>query len=710
MHSTSGGNAAISTRAAAAQREGRFRVVHSKVAVRAAPSTQACAIHVAFKGDVYCGREHEIDGHPWLLLDPRHSNKFSIQSQSEEAWMLIHGAQVGLGDLLRPLYKDVEVLEELLWRLSGDKAERVRPVVSALKKANVRFGSELLRRTGTTLGLTRLQTLIEQDIHALVIPNILISLVRIAVEDSRLAFSGFPNPPPWSKTRILFTAPHSLPLCRPGHRPHVPEARTSGLARGFAETVGGVCLTWTQKEEERAKRFFRKKGRPDPTNKDPNFTHQRRLSSSPWTRNLREIKTLFDSDRPCLHIDLHGCKDPGPSGGSHLVVGLRAMEFAHKVTPCVFRRFLEIAFAAALPGWSVNLQPRRQLTGALEDDHCTLTQQSLSEEGGAWMWAVQLEMSRALRTYLASNTTVQGLVAEAIMYAWTIASHRDVKEPDRFVHHCAYWLARCKQSMGKDPPAGLSLSPPSVLAEDGPAETEGVNAAAATADSDACPGELECEEEAESEAAEATANTEPRPSAFDGSFKDVEEEMLKAARGLGDFSDPYDRRTRAQHPTAVTLLRDWFQSDVERPSQQYSVIGSWDSFVKPVPMEWDGVRFVYLLAVRGRVQFQILLDGDWNRVIYPSVAAATLNTRHAICGPDSNAHDYNWCIGNESSSSVDAYEVILWITKEGHALRVTWQRQTPNLTDKDEDDVCGRSRQSPSAGYSAQEFEVNFNS
>jgi hypothetical protein len=399
-------------------------------------------------------------------------------------------------------------IDELLWKIAGaagdESDKRVKNVIDAVVfQQSICTGSELLALTETASAREELQGKLSQEAGKKFwrLPTNFVSAMRTAVEESRLAFSGFPYAPPGTKHRILFSAPHSLPLCREGHRPHLPEAYTSDLAREFAQTVGGAFLTWTLQEKRRALRHYKSsaKGEPDPTNKDPNFTHRRALSESPWTRNLREIRNIFGQG-PSLHVDLHGCKDPGISGGAHLVVGLRAMEFANRGNDAVLlREYLRKVFKVALRGWSVNLQPQKQLTGALEDDFRTSSQQSLTDEGGAWTHSVQIEMSRQLRTHLVRDKEHRALVAQAIMWAWILTS--GCGEAARITHMMKRWISQCE---------ALSTST---------YPTKNDSATAAPSDPTEVPAECDANEEKaelDEKAGVATANDEASPSPYDG--------------------------------------------------------------------------------------------------------------------------------------------------------------------------------------------------
>mmetsp|Transcript_63997 Transcript_63997/g.180155 ORF Transcript_63997/g.180155 Transcript_63997/m.180155 type:complete len:228 (+) Transcript_63997:1-684(+) len=187
-------------------------------------------------------------------------------------------------------------------------------------------------------------------------------------------------------------------------------------------------MTWAQNEETRAVQCYRSSGsgQPDPSNKDPNFTRRSCLRESPWTRNLQDIRGLFGEGQPCLHVDLHGCKDPAsPGAGFHLIAGLRAMELADRADVEEFRAQLGGILPVILKGFDINMRPATMNTGACWDEgRCTLSQQGLADEGGGWSHAVQLEMSTSFRAELMGDAELRSCMAEGVLLAWqaTLAS------------------------------------------------------------------------------------------------------------------------------------------------------------------------------------------------------------------------------------------------------------------------------------------------
>lgn len=610
-------------------------------------------------------------------------------------------------------------LEDLLRRMSGDNTAKVETLVRALDAAGLQRGSALLEETEPIERRRVLQRIVscEARKEGCCIPETFVDDFRMAVQDSRLSFSGFPDPPPRTQCRVLFSAPHSIHLQREGHQTHKPEAYTSHLARDFAQTIGGAFLTWTMKEEARVKDLNKATGEPDPTNKDPNFTHCNGLNESAWTRNLREVRFLFGPGTPCLHVDLHGCKDPGPDGGSHLVVGLRAMEFAGCRGVEELRAELATVFAVALRGWSVNVRPMKVLTGALEDDWRTLTQQSLSEEGGAWTHAVQLEMSRTLRNRLARSKELRDMVARAIRIAWVLSASANDQPDENWqfaVLEVRRWLGLCKKHSAKKStgkrPAGTQADAGN--GEVGIAGAGGARAVHAGArggcgapklgsaerrtGSSAGSSEAREQEDFEDDARVddgGTANTEPTVVPCPTPIEDLEPGLLQKAMMLsrrcaspGRVPAMMQESSRAAPPPiiAVRVLRDWLRVPIG--GSAYFIVGTWNDW-KPEQMKKEGeVQFVSSVEIgeNGWESFQILLEGKWDTAIYPSIVDANPWVSHKVQGPDGKGHGKNWTMGCPDSEKKshkknvvekgEMYKIIAAVGSDQAVTRVTWLR------------------------------------
>jgi len=607
-------------------------------------------------------------------------------------------------------------VETLLWKFAGPYPDRVRALVDGVVKQNLQTSTQFLEATGFPAGHKRVQSVFENIAagYGQTLPSDITSWLRAVVDERRLEMRGFPESPPNTTHRILFTAPHSLPLRREGHKAHLPETYTGDLARYFAQSIGGVFLTWKKEENERALDYYKTKGEPDSTHMDPNYTPCTKLHDSSWTRNLHEMHGLFGLSRPCLHVDLHGCKDPGPAGGSHLVVGLRAMEKEKRPSVEDLRLKWSIIFSYALRGMSINVRPRRQLTGAVEDDsYLTLTQQSLRKEGGAWASAVQLEMSKTLRTRLARSRGLRDIMAEAILLAWLLTI--EVPDPAAVRNQLAQFRKRVQTFYITEP---IYIDSKSIGAESN-GKIESVDSdgedviGVATANSEKTPppfnGNWEMLgaqlEEMAADIKKGTSNTStvaalppgPIPSFMllnwlrhegpDESMPTAQKAILseplpsyvkmpsatsKSVDKNNDISQLSQQNGASTKPAAprrsaasFALSKQAANSDeaAERgvPEEQpilrkktFFIAGSWDKWSGVHEMKWTGSDFVYTLEIGQQAweSFQILLDGKWETTIYPSVADANPYTKYRLRGPNDKGHGKNFTIGKPHNSDV----------------------------------------------------------
>eukprot|EP00930_Biecheleria_cincta_P023648 TRINITY_DN1704_c0_g2_i1.p1 TRINITY_DN1704_c0_g2~~TRINITY_DN1704_c0_g2_i1.p1 ORF type:complete len:1333 (+),score=381.45 TRINITY_DN1704_c0_g2_i1:44-4000(+) len=92
---------------------GRFKVVHTQVAVRATPSMDGNIVGVVHQDRMLMGTPHLVGGQTWVRFEAGARKK--IAASGEEAWALIDGQALGLGQLLKPLDTDAKkALEKYL--------------------------------------------------------------------------------------------------------------------------------------------------------------------------------------------------------------------------------------------------------------------------------------------------------------------------------------------------------------------------------------------------------------------------------------------------------------------------------------------------------------------------------------------------------------------------------------------------------------------
>lgn len=116
----------------------------------------------------------------------------------------------------------------------------------------------------------------------------------------------------------------------------------------------------------------------------------------------------------------------------------------------------------------------------------------------------------------------------------------------------------------------------------------------------------------------------------------------------------------------------------KKPPFKLSIAGSWNGFV-PDEMEWEDGLFVFPMEVGddGWDCFQLLQNGSWDKVIYPSMEEAGANDKYSICGPDSGGHDRSWQIGkvdSEEASPGSHFVVCVSLDDKGKVNRVSWEK------------------------------------
>lgn len=259
---------------------------------------------------------------------------------------------------------------------------------------------------------------------------------------------------------ILVTAPHNVFLLRDGQEPHVMEEYTTLIAQRLARQLSGTCLSWSRAEQYRTELLWflarhqghsEKDGDPgvllDPRNRDPNYLSAEELTNNQW---FQQVSSLADAwrdslghERPLLHVDVHGCRDP-PFTPSHLTVGLAAMkrEVDSGKGPVPLARFetfaaaLEAELSSALR--CLELRPKallvrvlvpesedengiERLSGAWPTSSRRFTQSQQAISFAKFTHSCQLEMSKALRRALVKNDRTGINLGKVLHKAWTSA-------------------------------------------------------------------------------------------------------------------------------------------------------------------------------------------------------------------------------------------------------------------------------------------------
>lgn len=112
----------------------------------------------------------------------------------------------------------------------------------------------------------------------------------------------------------------------------------------------------------------------------------------------------------------------------------------------------------------------------------------------------------------------------------------------------------------------------------------------------------------------------------------------------------------------------------------FFLVASHDNWV-PHEMLWHEAHQYYHsnieLGDEGFTQFQIIVDGDEKRRLYPDSLEAYMGSNFSICGPDEGSKEHVWSIGKhqeENGAKGHFYEVRLHMTSLGKASTVSWVR------------------------------------
>jgi len=592
-------------------------------------------------------------------------------------------------------------LEELLCNLCANENLKKRALINFIYDAGISSPSAFLRSTDARAeNRKQIKRMLVSSAHkngwecSDPLAEKLIDALQMMVHDSRTKVKVFPDMKKQMPSPILFTAPHSILLRREGHSDHKPERKTWELANYFAqaENLNAICLCWTPVEKQRVKEWRSVTDEPDDTNMDPNFTDVNELRVSPWTRKLREVRARYTKRRPCLHVDMHGCRDPvpGSGAGSDIVVGLRAMERAGRSKEVdTLREMLELVFKYVLRDQSVNVRPQKDLTGALDDRWMTLTQQSLCLDGGSWTHSVQIEMSLSVRRRLSGSKPLATSVVQSIRLAWLITCSKFPKtrgyheltkdEVEAWIQQCDHYYEVIKPRMEKKE-NGKSNVGKGTVPEKSKRKTEEEDDSDNGDDGD-----------------DVTRNVENRqPSGADHmSLDEVKARLIQEAEWLaGNWSKVAktdNSNAQIQHPyppSAVDLFSEWLitplhHEQINHTDQivdyiyTYCIVGSFNDW-RPEPMSWQGDRFEFIIYVARAHHFQILYGCDFNRRFYPHVTDTGGAMHNLLVGPNSIGHGQNWSIYPDKRDAFNLgtrYIIELLVNDKMQPWSVTWERQ-----------------------------------
>mmetsp|Transcript_80831 Transcript_80831/g.237576 ORF Transcript_80831/g.237576 Transcript_80831/m.237576 type:complete len:807 (+) Transcript_80831:58-2478(+) len=114
----------------------------------------------------------------------------------------------------------------------------------------------------------------------------------------------------------------------------------------------------------------------------------------------------------------------------------------------------------------------------------------------------------------------------------------------------------------------------------------------------------------------------------------------------------------------------------------YSIAGTWSGWT-PKEMEWNGSEFTYIVTVGNNKweAFQILQNGSWDTVVYPSIKDANPQMVYTLRGPDNHNTGYNWVMGKPGFNPFKKdvippgtqYKVSLHVSKRGQPESLNWE-------------------------------------
>jgi len=235
-----------------------------------------------------------------------------------------------------------------------------------------------------------------------------------------------------TRSRIFISAPHNMRLHRDGHDDHQDEVYTSTLAHKFGQHLGAGSVCWAAEVRKRV----RESGSAEAAARDPNFLLRAELDANGWNAALRAVRAgLGGADARCLHVDLHGARDP-PHWEVDVQLGLGAMEQAEAAAAGAgagagagaageavkLRRALEARLRPMLAakGWDLQAggaeTARPTLNGVATPDRFTMTEQSVAV---GYSHAIQVEMSYRLRKAMVEEPELREAFAAAISVAWS---------------------------------------------------------------------------------------------------------------------------------------------------------------------------------------------------------------------------------------------------------------------------------------------------
>lgn len=153
----------------------------------------------------------------------------------------------------------------------------------------------------------------------------------------------------------------------------------------------------------------------------------------------------------------------------------------------------------------------------------------------------------------------------------------------------------------------------------------------------------------------------------------------QASNGLDEMQTAYTNgKDKETYDNVKGIPQPGVWPSGKKPPFRLSIAGSWNSFM-PDAMEWEDGLFVFPMEIGddGWDCFQLLENGSWDRVIYPSIDEAGAEDKYTVCGPDDSGQNRSWQIGKsetEEATPGSHFVVCVSLDDKGKVSRVSWEK------------------------------------
>eukprot|EP00930_Biecheleria_cincta_P034635 TRINITY_DN23908_c0_g1_i1.p1 TRINITY_DN23908_c0_g1~~TRINITY_DN23908_c0_g1_i1.p1 ORF type:complete len:1914 (+),score=347.51 TRINITY_DN23908_c0_g1_i1:40-5781(+) len=114
---------------------------------------------------------------------------------------------------------------------------------------------------------------------------------------------------------------------------------------------------------------------------------------------------------------------------------------------------------------------------------------------------------------------------------------------------------------------------------------------------------------------------------------------------LVDWQQVVDGKEMPPCWDGVDTLPPLFPVSTRPQSLSYHIMGSWSCWtLEEMECDGSGTNFSEIQLESGYEEFQIALDGDWDRVLYPGCSRAGIRDANPVHGPDDSGQGRNWLI------------------------------------------------------------------